>query len=577
MALSTAAIIDALNHIALCLELHGENPFKSRAYQQAAHALTSLGEDLAERIENDTLSEIPGIGKSLAEKIIELYHTGKSQYHEELKASLPSGLFDCLEVPGLGPKKLRVLHEILKVNSIEDLKMACQNGLVQELKGFGQKTADNILNNIKHLETYRARHLRAKVHPIVQVFLQRLQAIPEVKAAEAAGSYRRGMETVGDLDFLVASDHPAPVMKYFTEFPEVHEITACGPTKSSVRLHNGIQADLRIVPLEQFAFALHHFTGSKDHNIQMRSRALHLGFSLSEWGLKPTTEDKVAPQVHSEADLFQALKLNFIPPVLREGLGEIEFAEKSPIPHLIEGSDLRGAFHNHTTASDGNDTLASMVQAAINLKWEYLGIADHSKSSFHANGLSIERLLAQLDEINRWNQVNSSKLHLFSGTECDILPDGTLDYPDEILQKVDYVVASVHSSFTQDEPVMTTRIIKALENPYVTMLGHMTGRLLLRREPYALNIPKVIDAAIANGKIVELNANPERLDMDWRFWHKASEKGLLCSINPDAHAISHLNFTLAAIPMAQKGWLQKHHVFNTRSLDQVKAFFKRSY
>lgn len=575
MALSTAALIDTLNHIAICLELHGENPFKSRAYQQAAHALSALGEDLAERIENNTLAEVPGIGKSLAEKITELYHTGKCQYHEELKANLPAGLFDCLEVPGLGPKKLRVLHETLNVNSIEDLKTVCQNGLVQELKGFGKKTEENIINNIKNLENYRARHLRIKVHPIVQNFLKRLQIIPEVEAVEAAGSYRRGLETVGDLDFLVASKDAGPIMKAFTEFPEVQEITACGPTKSSVRLQNGIQADLRVVPLEQFAFALHHFTGSKDHNIQMRSRALHLGFSLSEWGLKPTAEGNQAPDIHSEAELFQALKLNFIPPVLREGLGEIEFAEKHPIPRLIEPTDLRGAFHNHTIASDGDDTLESMAKAAMELNWEYLGIADHSKSSFQANGLSPERLLAQIDDIKQWNQLHGNKLHLFSGTECDILPDGNLDYPDDLLSKLDYVVASVHSSFTQDEATMTARIIKALENPYVTMLGHISGRLLLRREAYAVNIPKVIDAAIANGKMIELNATPERLDMDWRFWHKASEKGLLCSINPDAHAASHLKFTFEAIPVAQKGWLQKHHVFNTRSLAEVKAFFQK--
>lgn len=575
MALPSATIIDTLNHIAICLELHGENPFKSRAYQQAAHALSALGEDLGERIENGTLAELPGIGTSLAEKISELYETGKSTYHEELKASLPEGLFHCLQVPGLGPKKLRVLHETLQVNSLEDLKNVCQQGQVQSLKGFGKKTEENFLKNIENLENYRLRHLRIAVHPIVQKFLERLKKLPEVEMVEAAGSYRRGLETVGDLDFLVASEKADAVMQAFTHFQEVKEITACGPTKSSVRLQNGIQADLRVVPLEQFPFALHHFTGSKDHNIQMRSRALHLGFSLSEWGLKPTIEGKEVPQVHSETDLFKALHLNFIPPVLREGLGEIEFAEKSPIPHLIEARDLKGAFHNHTQASDGTDTLEAMAQAAADLGWAYLGIADHSKSSFHAGGLSIERLLAQVQEIKNWNKKNTSKIHLFAGTECDILPDGSLDYENEILKELDYVVASVHSSFTQDEDTMTARIIKALENPYVTILGHVSGRLLLRREPYAVNIPKIIDTAIANGKIIELNANPERLDMDWRFWHKAAEKGLLCSINPDAHATSHLKFTFEAIPMAQKGWLTAANVFNTRSLSEVQAFFKK--
>jgi DNA polymerase (family 10) len=571
--LSSTLIIDTLNHIAVCLELKGENPFKARAYQQAAHALSGLSEDLATHIKNGQLDTIAGIGPKIGERIVELYETGRCAYYDELKSTLPSGLFQCLDVPGLGPKKLRVLFDTLQVSSLEDLKKVCLLGQVQRIRGFGEKTVDGILKGIENLEKYRSRHLRAQVVPIVEAFVARLKDLPQVQKVEPAGSYRRGLETVGDLDFLVASDQPQPVMAAFTHFPEVAEVTSSGLTKSSIRLESGLQADLRVVSLEQFPFALHHFTGSKDHNIAMRSRALHMGYSLSEWGFKATEEGKAIPDVKNEEGIFKALGLNFIPPVLREGMGEIEYAQNRPIPQLVELKDIRGAFHNHTIASDGEDTLEAMVQAAENLGWEYLGIADHSKSSYQARGLSEEQLLAQIEAIRQFNRSRVSPVYVFSGTECDILPDGTLDYPDSILSKLDYVVASVHSSFTQDEETMTARIIKALENPYVRMLGHISGRLLLKREPYAVNIPKIIDAAIANRKIIELNANPKRLDMDWRFWHKASQKGLICSINPDAHRAEHLKFVEQAIPMAQKGWLQAKSVFNTWSFAEVRSFF----
>jgi DNA polymerase (family 10) len=411
-----------------------------------------------------------------------------------------------------------------------------------------------------------------------------LRALPQVSRAEAAGSLRRGLETVGDLDFLVAATDIAPVVEWFTTRPGIAEVTAKGDTKASVRYETGVQADLRIVPEDQFVFALHHFTGSKDHNVQMRQRALARGLSLSEWGLAPaggdeTVKEKVSgakpAKIKSEEELFSRLGLHFIPPELREGLGEIEAAERGELPRLVELEDLRGAFHCHTTASDGHNTLAEMAAAAAALGWDYLGLADHSKSSVQAKGLSEDRLLSQIEEIHAFNAAKRCRTHVFAGVECDIRSDGRLDYEDDVLARLDYVVASVHNAMTQDEEVMTARIIRAVEHPRTTMLGHITGRLLLRREGYQVNVGKVIDAAIAHGVVIELNANPWRLDMDWRHWRKAADRGLLCCINPDAHDTEGLTHVRAGINSARKGWLTKENVLNTRSLAGVEKWLRK--
>jgi len=384
------------------------------------------------------------------------------------------------------------------------------------------------------------------------------------------------------LDFIVAASEVAPVVAWFVTMPGVQEVTAQGETKASVRFASGLQADLRIVPEDQFVFALHHFTGSKDHNVQMRQRALARGLSLSEWGLLPAEGEgtvKIKAEDRSrrtaattEQELFAALGLSFIPPELREGLGEIEAAEKNALPQLVETGDLRGTFHCHTTASDGRSTLLEMVAAADALGWEYLGIADHSKSSIQANGLSEERLLRQIEEIASLNASARFGTHVFAGTECDILADGRLDFDDSVLAKLDYVVASVHASFNQDEATMTARIIRAVEHPCTTMLGHLTGRLLLRREGYRVDVAKIIDAAIARGVVIELNASPWRLELDWRHWRKAAERGLLCAINPDAHDTMNLLHVRAGVNSARKGWLTKAQVLNTRPLEDVKTY-----
>lgn len=572
-------IAEVLAEIGTLMELKGENPFKVRAYSGGARAIEALERDEFEKlVAGGQIQSVKGIGEALASKIAELHATGHLEFLDKLKASIAPGLVEMLRIPGLGPKKIAALARELSITSVAELEKACREGRVAGLAGFGEKTQEKILTGIRNQEAYSRRHLWWDASEAAAPILAGLRSLAQVGRAETAGSLRRGLETVGDLDFIVAATDVAPVVDWFTGLAGVREVTAKGETKASVRLEGGLQADLRIIPSEQFAFALHHFTGSKDHNVQMRQRALERGLSLSEWGLVPSAGEGTAREkagrnesvaaVDEEA-LFAALGLSFIPPELREGLGEIEAAETGAIPRLVELGDLRGSFHNHTSESDGGNTLAEMTQAAQELGWEYIGIADHSKSSRQANGLDEERLMRQVAEIGSLNASRRFNTRVFTGTECDILPDGSLDFADDVLGKLDYVVASVHSSFGQEEAVMTSRIIRAIENPRVTMLGHLTGRLLLRREAYRVDAVKVVDAAIANGVVIELNANPYRLDMDWRQWRKAAGRGLECSINPDAHDTAGLEFVRAGVNVARKGWLTRESIVNTRSLAEA--------
>lgn len=576
-------IAAVLTEIGTLLELKGENPFKVRAYQAGARLIEAMPEsELAERVKAGTLEEVKGIGEALAQKIAELHATGRLGFFDKLKASVPAGLVEMLAIPGMGPKKVKTLHEKLGIDSVAKLQAACADGRVAALDGFGEKTQEKILEGIRNREAYGRRHLWIEAWELSEPILAGLRRLPEVAQAESCGSLRRRMETVGDLDFLVATTQPGAVAKWFVRWPGVKEVTARGETKTSVRLEGGMQADLRLVPPEQFVFALHHFTGSKDHNVQMRHRALQRGLSMSEWGLVPAAGEGTAKEkaeqrgrktdIRTEAQLFRKLGLAFIPPELREGQGEIEAAETDGLPELVAEADIRGVFHNHTTASDGHHTLEEMTAAAEALGLEYLGIADHSKSSFQARGLDEARLAAQVEEIRRLNESRKFKTHVFTGTECDILPDGRLDFSAEVRAKLDHVVVSVHSSFRQGREEMTKRIIRALEQPHVTMLGHLTGRLLLEREGYEVDAEKVIDAAIANGVVIELNASPMRLDMDWRLWRKAAERGLLASINPDAHSTAQLAHYKVGVGAARKGWLTREHVLNTRPLAAMKKW-----
>ena len=561
-------VASALREIGTILELQGENPFKCRAYLNGARTLETSATDLTELVRTNRLGELPGIGDALREKITTLITTGKLPYLEELRSSIPAGLLPLLDLPGLGPKKLRALRDKLKIESLEALTQACQDGRLAALEGFGEKTATNLLEAIDRHANYKKLHRLGTALPAARTLLEHLKQSPLVLHAEIAGSLRRGKEVVKDLDLIASSKKPKEVMKLFVSSPNVEKVVNHGETKSSVILAGGIPCDLRVIPPESWATALAHFTGSKEHNIALRQRAIDRGLHLSEWGLLKG-KSKTPLKLKDEKELHKALGLAFIPPELREDSGEIAAAEKNELPDLLTRDQIRGCLHNHTLASDGQDSLSSMAQAAAEQGLEWLGIADHSKSSFQANGLDAKRLETQIEEIRLLNS-KKPKCTLLAGTECDILKDGKLDFPDSLLSELDYVVASVHSGFTSDEKEMTQRIIRAMENPHVTCLGHPTGRLLLEREAYPLNVPKILDAAAATGTWIELNANPWRLDLDWRWWHKARDLGILCCINPDAHKTSHLRFLDFGVTLARKGWLRAQDVVNTRTLSQLR-------
>ena len=561
-------LVSTLEEIALLLELKGENPFKTRAYRKGAEIVQNFDGDIVSRAAKDDLKDIKGIGDALQQKLHELASTGTLEYHQNLRAEFPSTLFELFEVQGLGPKKIKALYDQLGISSVAELKDACQGEEIAKLAGFGAKTVDKILAAIANREQFADRFRLGDVAPLAEVLLERLRDHPKVSRSAIAGSYRRSKETLHDLDFLVATNEGAELTKFFATFPEVHEVIVHGDTKASIRLENGLQCDLRAVSNHHFPFALQYFTGSKEHNVELRSLALKKGLSLNEYDF---TGDGEMPEVNEEADIYKALGLEWVAPELRENRGEIEAAREGTLPKLVELSHLCGTFHNHTTASDGQNTLQEMAEAAQDHGLQYLGIADHSKSSVQANGLSEERLTEQLDTIATLNE-SFDGFALIAGSEVDILKDGSLDFEDELLGKLDYCVASVHNVFNLPEKEMTARLIRAMENEYVTMLGHVTGRLLLRRDPYALNMEKIIDCAAETRTVIELNCSPRRLDMDWRWWHRARDKGVLTSINPDAHATEQLQYLAFGARLARKGWLRPEDVVNCLPLAKVQEW-----
>jgi DNA polymerase (family 10) len=568
-------IVDVLENIALLLELKGENPFKTRAYRTGAEIVQSFPGDIVQKAIDNELDGIKGLGAALTQKIHELATTGQLTFYEKLRGEFPETIFELFEVQGLGAKKIKALHDTLGVGSLSDLKRVCESGEAAALPGFGERSIAKILEALAYREQHAGYFRLCDVTSAAGEILDLLRAHSATSQVSAAGSFRRGKEVVHDLDFLVATKDPQAIMDFFVAQPFVESILAHGSTKSSIRLASGLQCDLRAVANDAYPFAQNYFTGSKEHNVALRSRALRMGYTLNEYRLAPIDKAKTPDPgpIPDERALYRALGLDFIEPALRENSGEIEAAEDGRLPDLIKLENLRGTFHNHTVASDGGNTLAEMAAAARDLGLQYLGIADHSKSSFQANGLDSGRLLAQMAEIRSLNAEFAAEgvdFRLLAGTECDILRDGSLDFPDAILDQLDYVVASVHNVFNLPEEEMTARIIRAIENPLVTMLGHLTGRLLLKREPYALNIPKIIDAAAATHTIIELNANPWRLDMDWRWWKLAKEKGVRCAINPDAHATDDLQYLHYGILMARKGWLTRNDVVNTLPLAELR-------
>lgn len=576
-------IVSILDEMGTLLELQGANPFKSRAFHNASRALEGVTQDLSQLVESGEIREVHGIGESIAKIISDLVTKEKSKEYDELKKSFPPGVPDMLRISGLGPKKVKVLFEKMKITSLEELEAAAKANRLADIPGFGEKTEQNILKGIQALRVRVDRHLYPKAFEPAEKILAALKKQKGVGRAEIAGSLRRMKEIIGDIDVLVSSkDSFRPkLMDVFTTHDEVETIVAKGETKSSVVLKAGINCDLRIVDDAEFPFALNYFTGSKEHNIELRSRAKEYGWSLNEYGFSELGAEekrgkaKKVVKCKDESDIYEALDLEYVPPELRENMGEIEAAEQGGLPKLIEAKDIRGTFHCHTTYSDGVNTLEQIALAAQELKWEYLGIGDHSKIAAYAGGLSEEKVRAQHREIDALN-ARMTGFRIIKGTECDILPNGDLDWPDKVLSSFEYVVVSVHSSFKNDETEMTKRIIKALKNKYVTMLGHPTGRLLLSREGYPVDMIQIINCAADFGKTIEINAHPMRLDLDWRLVKYAKEKGVMIAINPDAHNIEGLKDVFYGVGIARKGWLERKDVLNTRPLKAVLDFLKTS-
>lgn len=561
-------LIEILNEIGLLLELKGENPFKSRAYLNAARVIENLDPDQELLFNEGRINELPGFGAALAGKVAEWRQTGTMSYYEELKQSIPPGLPELLRVPGLGAKKISLLHRQLGISSLEELECACQQNKLLGLPGFGAKTQAKLLAGIAFVREHQGQYLLMEVRGIASQLLRQLQQYPGVERAELAGSLRRCKEVVGDLDLVAASGEPEAVIGFFIALPEVATVIGHGPTKASVTLRNGVNADLRAVKPEEYPHALHHFTGSKEHNTELRHWAKELGFKVNEYGL---FQGETPMYCRDEAEIYRQLQLDYIPPPLREGRGELEAAREKRLPRLAQPEDLRGIFHCHTNYSDGVNSLREMVEAAIELGYEYLGITDHSRTAFYAGGLNVAAVERQREEIEALNR-EFPNFTIFKGIESDILPNGELDYPDEILAQFDFVIGSVHSHFRMEREAMTARVLKALDNPYLTMLGHPTGRILLQRPAYEIDLEAVIDRAVGQGVIIEFNANPYRFDLDWRWCRKVREQGGRITINPDAHGVAELSLARSGLAVAVKGWLEPKDIFNTQSVAQIKAF-----
>jgi len=559
-----------LKEMAVMMEIIGSNPFKVRAHENAARILEGLTDSLTDLVASGEITKIKGIGKGTAEKITLLLNDEELEEYNELKASIPAGVLEMTNISGMGPKKIRAIWEEQGIESIDELEAACKADKLSGMKGFGKKTQEKILHNIELLRKFKDSFLLSEAKTAGDELLAAVREFPGVIRAEVAGSLRRSKEIVKDVDIVVSAEdeNRSEIMQQFTTLPGVESVVGQGDTKSSIVLQSGINADLRIVSDQQYPNTLHHFTGSKEHNVALRQRAISMGMKVSEYGL--FRGDELVP-CKTEEELFSHLGLSFIPPELRENFGEIEAAAENKLPKLLEASDVRGIIHTHTTWSDGANSVEEMARGCQELGYEYIVITDHSKAAAYANGLSEARIKKQHAEID---EVNSrlDNFRIIKGIECDILPDGSMDYDDDVLASFEVVVASIHSRFGMTEKEATDRVVRALENPYVTILGHLTGRLLLSREGYPLDQRAVIEAAGELGVSIEINANPHRLDLDWRYCQYAIEKGVMISVNPDSHRVSGFSDMQYGIGMARKGWLSKEQVLNTYSAEEVLAF-----
>ncbi len=566
-------IAKMLYEIGLYLEME-DVAFKPRAYERAAEAIQSLDEEAAELYKKGglkTLEDIPGVGVSIAEKIEELVKTGHLKYYEQLKKKLPVNLEELSRVEGLGPKTIKILYQKLGVKDLKSLKKAAQEGKIRKLEGFGEKSEENILRGIEFLEKSGQRFVLGFVMPQIRDIESRLRKIKEVKAVNVAGSVRRRKETIGDLDFLIVSDKSKPVMNFFVSMPDVARVLAHGQTKSAVKLKNGMDADLRVVPKESYGAALAYFTGSKDHNIALREIAIKKGWKLNEYGL---FKGKKQIAGWTEESIYKKLGLDYIEPEMREMTGEIEAARQHRLPKLIGYGELQGDLQIQTDWTDGGNSIEEMARAAMALGLKYIAITDHTKRLAMTRGLDERRIQKQWLEIDRLNKKFAGKIKILKGTECDILKDGSMDLPDKILAKCDIVGGSVHSLFHLSRKDQTERIKRAMANPNVDVIFHPTGRVINQREAYEVDMEELIKQAKKTKTILEINASPNRLDLKEEYIKKCVEAGIKLAIDSDAHSAEHLPFLECGVAQARRGWAERKDIINVWGVDKMLSMLK---
>lgn len=571
MAINKKDIIKLLEKIAIYLELKGENSFKISAYRKAAQALEKDERSLAEI---DDFTKIKGIGKGTNTVILEYIEKGSSETLKQLEQEVPNGLIPLLQLPGLGGKKLSKLYQELNVTDVESLRAACENGKVETLPGFGKKTAEKILAAIEEAGTRPERLPIANVIPIAEKIETYIKSMKDVEKFSLAGSLRRMKETIKDIDFIISTKNPESIRNQLLDMPGIKDVIAKGDTKVSVIYDNvyDVNVDFRIVTEEEFATTLHHFTGSKDHNVAMRQLAKSRGEKISEYGVEIEETNEVLT-FKSEEEFFHHFGLTYVPPEIRENTGEVESFDKA-YP-LLKLDDIKGDLHMHTTYSDGAQSLEEMVNQVRNKGYSYVAITDHSKYLRVANGLDESRLRKQREEIDKLNE-KYDDIHIFAGVEMDILPNGSLDFSDDFLTEMDFVIGAIHSSFNQSEEQIMERLFAALENPYVSLIAHPTGRLIGRRDGYQVDVNKLIEKAKETNTALEINANPNRLDLSAKWARQAQEAGVLLAINTDAHSYHMLEHMKYGVGTARKGWVRKDTVINTWDKDKLMNFFSRN-
>jgi DNA polymerase (family X) len=559
------------NQTADLLEIQGANPFRVRAYRRAAMNIEGLADNIETIALNGTLRNIAGVGEDLANKIEEYIRTGRMEFHEQLKQEIPLGLAKMVEIPSVGPKTAKQIYDQFRIQTIEELEALCKTDKLLCVPGFKQKTIDNILRGIELYRRRRGNYLLGRVIPIATPLCKSLEASAERVAY--GGSLRRMKEIVHDIDILAASTDVEKTMKAFLSLQFIEAVLAQGPTKASVRVQDDLQVDLRVVEPKSWGAAMHYFTGSKAHNIRMRERAIKQGLKLNEYGLFDANDKYVAGA--QEEEIFEKLGLPYIPPVLREDWGEMEAAAQDKLPNIVQLEDIRGDLHMHTTWTDGKYTIEEMVEAARKRGYKYVAITDHSKSLGVAGGLSDEDLMKHTDEC-RALDAKFSDIRVLAGTEVDIRQDGTLDYSDELLAKLDFVVASLHSGFKQDKASLTMRVVRAMQNPYVRVIGHPTGRLLGDRDQYELDLDQIMKEAARTRTCLEVNSNFHRLDLNDTHCRKAREMGVRVIINTDSHNYDDLLNLPYGVATAQRGWIEKDHVLNAQPVEEMLAFKSRN-